>query len=124
MTDFEGLVASPASVCLCLPAEAEAEVRQRTVVTGGASGIGAATARLLQERGAAVAVLLRTVDGAPDGILAMPRDVTDAAPVQAAVAAVADRLGGLGVVVDDAGMARVTRGGGAAPAPVAARRRR
>jgi 2-keto-3-deoxy-L-fuconate dehydrogenase len=42
MTDFLGLVA---------------------VVTGGASGIGAATARLLQTRGARVAVLDRSTDG-------------------------------------------------------------
>ena len=50
MTDFQGLVA---------------------VVTGGASGIGAATARLLQGRGARVAVLDRSTDGAPDGVLTL-----------------------------------------------------
>jgi NAD(P)-dependent dehydrogenase (short-subunit alcohol dehydrogenase family) len=50
MTDFQGLVA---------------------VVTGGASGIGAATATLLRERGADVAVLDRSVDGAPGGVLAV-----------------------------------------------------
>ena len=83
MTDFEGLVA---------------------LVTGGASGIGAATARHLQERGARVAVLDPTPDGAPDGTLAVRCDVTDADQVDAAVAVVADRLGGLDIVVNNAGI--------------------
>ena len=83
MTEFDGLVA---------------------VVTGGASGIGAATARLLQERGARVAVLDRGTDGAPDGVLALRCDVTDAAAVDAAVATVVERLGGLDVLVNNAGI--------------------
>ena len=83
MTEFDGLVA---------------------VVTGGASGIGAATARLLQERGARVAVLDRGTDGAPDGVLALRCDVTDAAAVDAAVGTVVERLGGLDVLVNNAGI--------------------
>ena len=83
MTEFGGLVA---------------------VVTGGASGIGAATARLLQERGARVAVLDRGTDGAPDGVLALRCDVTDAAAVDAAVGTVVERLGGLDVLVNNAGI--------------------
>ena len=83
MTEFAGLVA---------------------VVTGGASGIGAATARLLQERGARVAVLDRGTDGAPDGVLALRCDVTDAAAVDAAVGTVVERLGGLDVLVNNAGI--------------------
>jgi NAD(P)-dependent dehydrogenase (short-subunit alcohol dehydrogenase family) len=83
MTDFHGLVAA---------------------VTGGASGIGAATARLLLQRGARVAVLDRSTDGPPDGVLALGCDVTDSAAVDAAVATVVDRLGGLDVLVNNAGI--------------------
>ncbi|WP_222263227.1 SDR family NAD(P)-dependent oxidoreductase [Modestobacter marinus] len=86
MTDFEGLVA---------------------VVTGGASGIGAATARLLRQRGARVAVLDRSTGGVPEGTLAVPGDVTDTAAVDAAVATVVDRLGGLDVLVNNAGIGAV-----------------
>jgi 2-keto-3-deoxy-L-fuconate dehydrogenase len=86
MNDFDGLVA---------------------LVTGGASGIGAATTRLMLDRGAQVAVLDREPDGAPDGSLALPCDVTDAAQVEDAVAAAADRFGGLDVVVNNAGIGSV-----------------
>lgn len=77
------------------------------LVTGGASGIGAATARLLQGRGARVAVLDRTVDGVPEGASAVPCDVTDAGQVDDAVATVIDRLGALDVVVNNAGIGAV-----------------
>ncbi|NYJ07199.1 SDR family NAD(P)-dependent oxidoreductase [Petropleomorpha daqingensis] len=83
MDDFEGLVA---------------------LVTGGASGIGAATAAHLQERGARVAVLDRDPAGAPDGVLALGCDITDSGAVDLAVASVVDRLGGLDVVVNNAGI--------------------
>jgi NAD(P)-dependent dehydrogenase (short-subunit alcohol dehydrogenase family) len=83
MTGFDGIVA---------------------LVTGGASGIGAATATLLRQRGARVAVLDRNVDGAPVGVLAVPCDVTDAVGVDRAVATVVDRFGGLDVVVNNAGI--------------------
>jgi 2-keto-3-deoxy-L-fuconate dehydrogenase len=86
MTDFQGLVA---------------------VVTGGASGIGAATARLFQSRGARVAVLDRNVEGAPVGVLTVPCDVTDTAAVDHAVKTVVDQLGGLDVVVNNAGIGAV-----------------
>jgi NAD(P)-dependent dehydrogenase (short-subunit alcohol dehydrogenase family) len=86
MNDFEGLVA---------------------LVTGGASGIGAATARHLRDRGARVAVLDRSTDGVPDGILALACDVTDAGQVDGAVATVADRWGGLDVVVNNAGIGAI-----------------
>jgi NAD(P)-dependent dehydrogenase (short-subunit alcohol dehydrogenase family) len=86
MTDFQGLVA---------------------VVTGGASGIGAATARLLQGRGARVAVLDRSTDGVPDGVLALGGDVTDTPAIDAAVTEVVERLGGLDVLVNNAGIGAV-----------------
>lgn len=74
------------------------------LVTGGASGIGLATATLLAERGARVAVLdldTRTV-GAP--LSGFTTDVTDDASVRAAVRAAADALGGIDVLVNNAGI--------------------
>ena len=81
--DFEGLVAA---------------------VTGGGSGIGLATARLLAARGARVAAL--DLDPAPAASSALPvaADVTDDDSVRAAVATVADRFGALDVLVNNAGI--------------------
>lgn len=74
------------------------------IVTGGASGIGAATAALLVERGARVAVLDRTIDGVPDDYYAVVCDVSDTAQVDAAVAAVVEHYGSLDIVVNNAGI--------------------
>lgn len=74
------------------------------LVTGGASGIGAATARLLAARGAAVAVLDRSAPAPDGGHRYVPCDVTDRAGVAAAVARVAEEFGGLDVVVNNAGI--------------------
>lgn len=74
------------------------------LVTGGASGIGAATATLLMSRGARVAVLDRAVDAVPSGALGIPCDVTDAEAVDAAVAAVIAHFGQLDIVINNAGI--------------------
>jgi 3-oxoacyl-[acyl-carrier protein] reductase len=84
---------------------------RHALVTGGLSGIGLASARLLLERGAAVAVLDRGTS-TPSGPLAdAPRircDVRDEAAVRGAVADAADALGGLpDVLVNAAGIYRV-----------------
>ena len=76
----------------------------RAIVTGGASGIGRAAAELLMERGARVAVLDRDVSAAPAGALAIKADVTDGAAVMAAVDEAAEGLGGLDVLVNNAGI--------------------
>jgi 2-keto-3-deoxy-L-fuconate dehydrogenase len=75
----------------------------KALVTGGASGIGRAAAELLRERGAAVAVVDRA-GGGPDGVLFLQADVTDVAAVRAAVDEAAGRLGGLDIVVNNAGV--------------------
>jgi 2-hydroxycyclohexanecarboxyl-CoA dehydrogenase len=81
------------------------------LVTGGASGIGAATARRLAAEGARVAVAdlnddgARAVAGEIDG-LAVRVDVADAASVRAGVAEVASSLGGIDVLVNNAGTDR------------------
>jgi 2-dehydro-3-deoxy-L-rhamnonate dehydrogenase (NAD+) len=72
------------------------------LVTGGASGIGAATVDLLREGGARVAVFDR--QGADGEVLAIQGDVSRAAEADAAVARVIDELGGLDVLVNSAGV--------------------
>ena len=81
MSDYDGLVA---------------------LVTGGASGIGAAVVRLLSSRGAQVAVLDRDPGDPQCAALSIPCDVTDPSAVDSAVSAVVERLGRLDVVVNNA----------------------
>ena len=78
------------------------------VVTGGASGIGAATAELLVDRGARVAILDRDVAGVDStAFTAVPCDVTSTAAVDGAIADVVSRLGGIDIVVNNAGIGAV-----------------
>lgn len=81
--DFDGLVAA---------------------VTGGASGIGAAVVRALQEEGARVAVLDVAPDAAAAGALAVAADVTLDASVRNAVGRVLDEWGRLDILVNNAGI--------------------
>ncbi|MFE8948597.1 SDR family NAD(P)-dependent oxidoreductase [Streptomyces sp. NPDC007856] len=83
MSDFEGL---------------------KALVTGGASGIGRATADLLAARGARVAVLDRDPADVDKPLLAYRADVTDDASVRTAVERAAEDLGGLDVLVNNAGI--------------------
>lgn len=79
----------------------------RALVTGGASGIGLATALLLARRGARVAVLDVTPGGLPEPLLPFKADVCDDASVRAAVEAAATELGGLDIVVNNAGIGAI-----------------
>jgi 2-hydroxycyclohexanecarboxyl-CoA dehydrogenase len=78
------------------------------LVTGGASGIGAATARLLAAEGARVAIGDLNEDGAReiaaelDGI-AVKLDVTDVESVNTAVASITEQAGQIDVLVNNAG---------------------
>ncbi|RNM13160.1 SDR family NAD(P)-dependent oxidoreductase [Nocardioides pocheonensis] len=74
------------------------------IVTGGASGIGAAIAQELHDRGATVAVLDLDPAGAPDGTHGFAVDVTDDAAVRRAVDQVVADHGRLDVVVNNAGI--------------------
>ncbi len=83
MSEFDGLVAA---------------------VTGGASGIGLATANLLAQRGAQVAVLDLKTDEVPEPLAGFRCDVTSDAEVRAAVDAVAERFGRLDILINNAGI--------------------
>lgn len=90
---------------------------KRALVTGAARGIGLAVARRFCEEGASVAlsdVLAAEVEEATaslaeDGLsaFAVPFDVTDEAAVEAGVREARDRLGGLDVLVANAGIVRI-----------------
>ncbi|MFB7249839.1 SDR family NAD(P)-dependent oxidoreductase [Microbacterium sp. NPDC056234] len=75
------------------------------IVTGGASGIGAAIAERLHADGAEIAVLDLNTSGA--SFAAFAADVSDRASVDTAVAAVAERFGRIDIVVNNAGVGAV-----------------
>ncbi len=83
----------------------------RVLITGAARGIGAATARRLHARGARVVLaglepeLLAQVAADCGDALALACDVRDREQVEAAVEAAVQRLGGLDVVIANAGVA-------------------
>ncbi len=77
------------------------------LVTGGAEGLGRATAEMLVARGARVAILDLDVSGVPAGFVRVQADVTDRAAVDAAVADAAAQLGCLDVLVNNAGVGAI-----------------
>ncbi len=79
----------------------------RAIVTGGASGIGAATTRELLSRGVRVAVLDSAPDGAPDGAFALRADVRSRTDVDAAASQVIDTFGGLDILVNNTGVSSI-----------------
>jgi NAD(P)-dependent dehydrogenase (short-subunit alcohol dehydrogenase family) len=86
------------------------------LITGGGSGLGAATARLLAESGARVLVAdvdeevgENTASGIGDGARSVYADVTDEESVQNALDAVLDAFGSLSGVVNCAGVGSAER---------------
>jgi len=87
---------------------------QVAIVTGGGSGLGAATARYLASKGAKIGIL--DFDGAAGaavatevGGLSVQVDVGDAAQVEAAIDTIVSKLGAPRVVVNCAGIANAAR---------------
>ena len=74
------------------------------VVTGAASGIGLATALELARRGATVAAVDRDATGVPSALHAFECDVTDGPGVARTVERIAVELGGIDVLVNNAGI--------------------
>ncbi|MBD0358805.1 MAG: SDR family NAD(P)-dependent oxidoreductase, partial [Rubrobacter sp.] len=86
------------------------------LITGGGSGLGAATARLLAESGARVLVAdvdeevgENTASGIGDGARFVYADVTDEESVQNALDAALDAFGSLSGVVNCAGVGSAER---------------
>ena len=86
--------------------------RQVCIITGGGSGIGAATARAMAAEGAEIAILdrdhemaVKAAKAVHKNALAIQCDVTDPMSVRAAFDAVVDAFGGVDIVVSNAGAA-------------------
>ena len=77
------------------------------IVTGAASGIGAASVEMLRRAGARVAGVDVTGWEAPGGVLSVVADVRDQRAVDAAVEATVHAFGGIDVVVNNAGIGAV-----------------
>jgi NAD(P)-dependent dehydrogenase (short-subunit alcohol dehydrogenase family) len=94
----------------------------RVLITGAARGIGAATAKRLHGRGAKVVLagiepeLLAQVAAECCDSLAVPCDVRDRRQVEGAVEAAVNQLGGLDVVIANAGVANLMPVDGGDPA--------
>jgi NAD(P)-dependent dehydrogenase (short-subunit alcohol dehydrogenase family) len=75
------------------------------VITGGASGIGAATATQLRDRGARVAVLDRSYSVVTQAATTeVPCDVADSASTRAAIDSVVGALGSVDILINNAGI--------------------
>lgn len=87
---------------------------QAAIITGGASGMGAATARMLASRGAKVALLDLNIDSAQNianeiGGIAIKCDVTDANSVEQAIAQAQNIHGPARICINCAGVVHSRR---------------
>jgi NAD(P)-dependent dehydrogenase (short-subunit alcohol dehydrogenase family) len=76
----------------------------RFLVTGGASGIGRAIAAAALDGGALVTVVDLDPSDAPSGAIGVRADIADDASVADAVAHAAEAMGGIDVVINNAGI--------------------
>ena len=86
----------------------------RAIVTGGGSGIGRATVRRMAAHGARVAIFDLNAEAADAvasevGGVAFTVDVADAGAVETAVRTAAERLGGLSLLFNNAGIGSMAR---------------
>ena len=90
---------------MSLTAQPRLRFANRTVVvTGGASGIGAAAVRLFADEGAAVAVVDRAEPRSEEGVAAWrTADVRKEAEVDSAMGSIVEELGGIDVAFVNAG---------------------
>jgi NAD(P)-dependent dehydrogenase (short-subunit alcohol dehydrogenase family) len=79
----------------------------RAVVTGGAAGIGRATADLLAEQGAQVAIFDRDIRPVGSAYASFQADVSDRESVDRAIAAAAAQLGGIDILINNAGIGAI-----------------
>ena len=85
---------------------------KRAVVTGGSRGIGAAVAQRLLDGGATVVTTARkATDETPAAATFLEGDISTLAGVRAFAAAALDELGGVDIVINNAGAARAHVGG-------------
>ena len=89
------------------PPDATEFAGRRAIVTGGSRGIGAAIVQRLLDGGATVVTPARTAtDETPKAATFLQGDISNLAGVQAFAAAALDELGGVDIVVNNAGAGR------------------
>jgi NAD(P)-dependent dehydrogenase (short-subunit alcohol dehydrogenase family) len=76
-------------------------------VTGGGSGIGKAACAMFMAAGANAAALDLSPEGTADGAFPVVANVSDQASMDAAMAAVADKFGGIDILINNAGISAV-----------------
>jgi 2-keto-3-deoxy-L-fuconate dehydrogenase len=81
-----------------------AESHQKVVITGGGSGLGLTTARRMASRGARVACLDLDPSAVEEPMIPLVCNVSDDSSVRSAVAMAAERLDGIDVLVNNAGV--------------------
>lgn len=88
------------------------KTKRKVLITGGSRGIGAACVSLFSQKGDDVAFIYRSSDGAAElvcsesGAFAVRGDISDPRDAERAVESAVSRLGGIDVLVNNAGIAQ------------------